>query len=211
MQTDSTAVTGFVGNTYLSVSGQAFSSNGNKAVLDIDVTSFNKIKFDCYPAVIIASLASQYCSILAEKADGTKVVLRTCKVIDVNGSGQVRVNEEYDLTAYVKLSISIGDMAASLGQIPNIQLIGNSGEVPLNAVKDYIDAKSEGIEGNVEEKIFVFETILKYFKNLRTTSTPVTAFIPKTYLNRNGTQFTGDGNRAIFDIDVSDFKNLKYN
>jgi lysophospholipase L1-like esterase len=212
LQTNGTQVTGFVGNTYLKVDGTAFSSNGNKALLNIDVTNFDSLKYNCFPAVIIGSLQSQYCSIVAEKSDGTKVVLRGCKIIDGSGSGQTSVDETYDLSLYVKLHLSIGDMAASLGQTPNILLFGGaSGDVPIDAVKTYIDEKTTESAGSVNEKIGVLETILKYFKDLRTDSTPVTAFIPRTYLKRDGSSFTGDGNKAIFNIDVTTFEKLKFN
>ena len=126
---------------YLKRDNTILNSSENKTRQNIDVTGYNKLYYKCYPAVITNSLASQYCAILGMKSDGTKVVIRQSALIPDTGPWpQSIVEETFDIADYVSISVSIGNLSASLNQIPVIKLIDDSSSLyKPDAVKIYVD------------------------------------------------------------------------
>lgn len=138
----------FQPSKWLRRDGGSFSATANMTCYNIDVTDYNKLFYNGKPSVIHFSEETIYCAIMGVKSDGTVSMLRASNSITgVETTYNFPfVNEVYDISDYVSISVSLGDLGGSVNPNPdcyiiNSELFTTPGAPVINAVKKYIDSK----------------------------------------------------------------------
>ncbi|PTT43715.1 hypothetical protein DBR28_00045 [Chryseobacterium sp. HMWF028] len=135
---------------YLKNDNTIAGDNKNLTKQNIDIAGYTKLYYKCYPSVIAASLAGTYVAVLGIKTDGTKVVLRESAIIPNNPPyPQTAVEEIIDITGYTKISVSIGNLDISSGQIPLIKLFNTPYQT--NAVMEYINKEVGKVSTQIDK------------------------------------------------------------
>lgn len=146
----------FQPSKWLRRDGGSFSATANMTCYNIDVTNYDKLFYNGKPSVIHVSEENIYCAIMGVKNDGSLTMIRASNSItgvDTTYSFPV-VNEEYDISDFASISVSLGDLGGSVNPNPDCYIINTAtfttpGAPVINAVKKYIDNKIIPVETQI--------------------------------------------------------------
>ena len=89
-----------------------------KTIMDINTEGYAQLSFNGYPSTVSAANVNKYATIVGIKNTGEVNVLEKSAAT----SNTEILNKKYDISAYIKVSISWGNYGASAGSTPILEL-----------------------------------------------------------------------------------------
>lgn len=149
-----------------------------KTIMNVDTEGYAQLSFNGYPSTVGAPNVNSYATIVGIKSSGEVNVLEK----SVPTTNTTVLNKKYDVSAYIKVSISWGNYGASAGSTPILEL----------------SIKPEFKETNVRS----IDLMTNTYRQLEILTSNITLSVtsPGSFGNINVFQFTGGG--VLFSGDV---------
>lgn len=153
----------FEPNKWLLRSGGATAATGNMTAFDIDTTDYDVLYYNGKPSVINVVAENEYCAIMGIKADGSIEMIRASNSIEGLDDTYFfdAVEETYNISDYVSISVSLGSLGGSVNPDPNCYIINSvTGGIPNQPVEDIVKRYIDIATAPVESQILKGNTVL---------------------------------------------------